>query len=827
MRISVYVLCALLPLAAIAQDAEAPVLVFDCDSLEGVTISGGADWPETKLELNTDAAYLSQGAASLHLSGVSPADATGNSYLSMDVDLGGADLTGKALLFDAWTSHPENTQALYVRGYDAEGICVLSFLNWSSPLGDGGKTTFELMRGFGRKLAWEPKMVESDDVSAVAKLRFYIGAHDKGVPFDLYLDNIRAVKSNMRSFQEVTAVKESFPDTVLVADGQPQAVIVAPEGEEWQQVAAAVQDLVRNLTGAEMPVKTATDISDDEIRDTNAVILGSVVNNRRLLYLYSHYYVFADDVYPGEDGYEVRTVHDPWGTGKNALVIGASTPDGAQAGLAALAEQAQKGRDLSFAPLLLTKLSPEAEQRWGGAFRTDPDEAWLDKQKQRAEQGLAAGVHGGLFSQAQSVGSDYALTEKEGFAKAFVWLIKRAYEHYLTKPDTYGGPWGMDSDFRVYRVIAAWDVVEECPALTDEERLETTKILFQWVTEACAPKAQGVVGNERVRFNHQTFPALGLLYAGEYFSKYYQAGEAERWLEVADEAFKMQAKAFKPLEDCNGYQWLTLYHTMRYALARPDLTYFENGNARRDADYAIMSMDNLGYAVTYGDTGAFTGWWSEMPFLRGAEWYYRDGRYAWATDKKLAVSGRQDLSEFTTAVEPNEPTDLIGAKAFPLDPYYYRTFDGPDQVPEEHAVDKVVFRNGFDPQDQYLLLDGLNNGGHKHYDGNSISRMTQNDRIWLADASYMLSLPKYHNTMLVLREGQSATLPPFCELEHMRDLPHVGYSETTLRDYAGVNWHRNIIWLKGQWFVVADEMEAVQPGDYNPHDPGDALHTPR
>ncbi|MCD6359391.1 MAG: PQQ-binding-like beta-propeller repeat protein, partial [Armatimonadetes bacterium] len=114
-----------------------------------------------------------------------------------------------------------------------------------------------------------------------------------------------------------------------------------------------------------------------------------------------------------------------------------------------------------------------------------------------------------------------------------------------------------------------------------------------------------------------------------------------------------------------------------------------------------------------------------------------------------------------------------------------------------------------------LLLDGLNAGGHKHIDGNSISRMCDNGRIWLADASYMNSLPKYHSTILVIRNGRSSPLPPLCEMEHMRDTPQTGFSETTLRDYAGVDWHRNILWLKGKWFVVADELQADEAGDFS------------
>jgi len=801
-------------LSAAAQDVENADLLFDCDTLDAVTVSGGADWPDTVLELSADEQFVSQGEASIHLSGVSPEDAAGNSYLSIDIDLGGVDMTRKAILFDVWTGRPENTQALYVRAYNAQDECVLSFLNWSGPMG-AERTTITLVRGFGNILAWEPKMVESDDLSSVQRLRFYIGTHGKGVPFDFYLDNILIADSEIRSFMDIEEPKELFPQTPIVVGGEPQAQIIAPADGDWAEVARELQAMVRELTGAELPIVPAGEVEEEAMRQQTAIVVGNVVVNREMLYLYSHGYIFPDDYYPGDGGYEVRTVHDPWATGHNVLSIGASDPEGARAGLAALRETLQAGEELVLEPTLLVELSADARQRWGRDFDIDPDEEWLQSLQESAERALDTGQHGGLFSNASTVGESYQRTGKDGYARAFAWLVLRAKEHRDTNPTTYGGPWGMDSDFRAYRVFPAWDVVEESPALTAEERMAVTRVLFQWMQEAVVPPAASMMGATRPRHNHNTFPSLGCMYAGEYFEKYYQAGEGTRWLQVADDCFRHQAQAFKPHEDCNGYQWLTLYHTLLYHLARPDFTYFENGNARRSADYAIMCMDNLGYSVTYGDTGAFTGWWSEMPFLHGAEWYYRDGRYCWATDKKRAVSGRLGISWFAVKSQPQEPIDLLGARAFPVDPLYFEAQHGDEQMSLEQAVDKIVFRDGFDPEDQYLLLDGLNNGGHKHYDGNSISRMTANGRIWLADASYMASLPKYHSTALVLRDGQSGPLPDFCELEHMRDLPSVALSETVLRDYAGVDWHRNIFWLKGAWFVVADEMQAREAGDYS------------
>jgi len=72
--------------------------------------------------------------------------------------------------------------------------------------------------------------------------------------------------------------------------------------------------------------------------------------------------------------------------------------------------------------------------------------AWLDKGPEKVRIMAANAIVRGRV--------------KNGYAKLFVTLVDRAYQHYLTKPKTYGGPWGMDSDFCVYRVMPAWDVVE-------------------------------------------------------------------------------------------------------------------------------------------------------------------------------------------------------------------------------------------------------------------------------------------------------------------------------------------------------------------------------
>ena len=134
---------------------------------------------------------------------------------------------------------------------------------------------------------------------------------------------------------------------------------------------------------------------------------------------------------------------------------------------------------------------------------------------------------------------------------------------------------------------------------------------------------------------------------------------------------------------------------------------------------------------------------------------------------------------------------------------------------DEQTFDKVAFHSGFSPDDPYLLLDGLSNGGHGHLDGNSLLQWTQNGRVWLADTDYIKSLPKFHNGVLIFKNGQSATIPGFCELEHVTDLPGLGASITTLRDYAGVDWQRHVLWLRDSVFLVVDRMTARETDDYS------------
>ena len=636
--------------------------------------------------------------------------------------------------------------------------------------------------------------------------------------------------------QELEKPKKLHLETAIVEDGRARALIVAPNDMSYRNLAFFLREKIRDLGGVFLEVLGEDEFREENYKSFNLIVLGNIENNRLIGFLYVHYYAFSDAIFPGEGGYELRTIHDPWGDGRNIILIGATDLDGAKRGVEDFLKILKPGRVLSIGRII------RVESGRIPPFIMNPSQDLMRRLEEKAITAMESEAHGNLAPYLSAAGIMYYITGNDCYAELFKRLAYMYWEYYkrpVTTTREAFGRWGFDADFYLHQMMPAWDLVEESPVFTDEDRLNITGIFIEFIRHVPPHTGQidasgKIKPDETIRHNHATFAALGLAYAGTYFSKYYHLDEAKFWLELSDKVFAGQSKAFKPVCNCNSYQWLTLYHTLKYALVMRKLYYLESGNARKSADLAIISTDNLGYQVPYGDAGPYHGGWSQIPFLRGVAYYYRDGRYEWMIRKKTEamkeiyeerkfveywpdIINSLGIHQFAVSIEPKEPVDLLGVKSFPLDREFFNYHGGHALAPYEKTFDKIVMRASYDPQKQYLLLDGLSCGGHSHPNGNAILRITDRGRIWLDDCTYMLGQMKHHNTLLVYKDGQSKVIPKFCELESIADLKEIGFSETSARDYNGVDWYRNIIWLKEKYFVILDEVEAKEDDEYGFH----------
>ncbi|MFH1904613.1 MAG: FG-GAP-like repeat-containing protein [bacterium] len=604
-----------------------------------------------------------------------------------------------------------------------------------------------------------------------------------------------------------TKLKQFHPNTDLT-----NTQIVVPEDQCYREAAEEIRSRIYELFAINVPIKTDKTFGQKYVAKRNLILLGDVNTNRAFFSLYAQRYCAADARYPGKGGYALHTIHDPWGNGCNAIAVSASDIDSTNCAAKRFCE-ILRGSSPSpvIQPIFEIKLGPSAYEIPGIS-----EEPSVKEVVAKVSDYAKKGGHTGPWRDIAQYGTLYTLTGKAVFAQIMKQLLFFAQEHADSGHGNYGGSWGFDADFVLQDVIPAWDVVEECDIFTPEERLRISRILIRYI-ESCPSHIENL-DERRLRHNHSTHAAIGLYIAGLYFWKYYRLPRAKKWMQLAEKCFFPHLGAFITGEDASSYQWCVHQHVTRYSFLSGDMTFFESDNARKVADYAIMITDNLGAQVAFGDTSGRGGSVNEMFFLGAAAFWYQDERYQWLIEKKKRTCGVVDNAfEFHRSISPVIPVDLDGVKTFPMDPLFYQWYV--HKTPSNKYVrktlgkknkffDKLSFRDGFDPQGQYLLLDGINTGSHKHFDGNSILQLTQLGKTWLFDGDYVEKEQKYHNTVLISQDGRSDSLPDFAELKHVRGFRRTGFSQSAMHKIAGTDWHRNIFWKRGDYFLVADEIKA-------------------
>lgn len=807
---------------AVAADLERNTTgLLPLDDVRGIEQTFGIRGFERFLTVATGKDGAPDDRNAIHFGGQTRAGIEGNQYFGIMVPLPQpTDLSGQRLVFHARTTHPGATAALYVRAYNrGESKPAWSFNSWNESLTDHWRM-FSLQADLTLDgLAWEPDVVGDRVATAVDRIEFIIGGREKQVTVDALLADLR-IGPRLITIQEIDAPHPREVTTPLVEDGRAAAVVLHPDSAAGRQAAAAVAAAVVARTGATLTTRPGT--AADRIPDQPAIMLGNIDNNPALLLLYARYYTPADSVCPGPGGWLIHTVCDPFGRGANVVIAAASDDDGLAGAAAALCAAIADRAELRPSPAASLVLPRLFDRQYGETFLKRFGWAGKDSAKNRLEQGLKQGQdaldrgqHTSVAGVLRTVVERYRLTGHSVEAELFVALWDLYARSATADPRKYGGPWGFDSDFPAAEIVAGWDLIEDDPMLTDDQRLRTTKNLGRWLSEAVIPNCAGAARSSRVLFNHQTFPGLGALLAGLYLSQHYDVVEGPTWLGIADTMFRRQAGYFKPHEDCNGYQWLTNGHVMRYSLARPDRTLFDSGNGARIIDYLLGTMDNLGYQAPYGDTGSWQCWNSEMICLDMFAYATGSADARWAANRKRELKNTCETQAFYQLAPGDRPDRFDGVTVWPLEPQYAATHPAADRPPLEQCFDKISFREALDPSAAYLLLDGLSNGGHKHLDGNSLVRLTLFDRIWLADNDYFKAPVKFHNSLTVFEDGQSAPIPDYVELVGAGQSPQYGFSRTRLTNYAGVDWLRTIVWLKRQQaFAVLDRLTARSDNEY-------------
>jgi len=590
-------------------------------------------------------------------------------------------------------------------------------------------------------------------------------------------------------------LKDPHLDIPLARDGKPTAAIVAPASGAYQTAAVAIQGAVERRTGVKVPI-----VADDSPEAAvpvraNLIVLGNRSTNRTLSALYDLYYCLVDLKYPGPGGYVLRSVHDPFGDGHGVLIVGASDAPGIEAGADALASV------LAEAPSTPGSLSIgwTMETRLGRGVEVPTDinkfETW------EASRGYGSSGYFGWTSISKRMAM-YYMTGDEFSAREVVRLsfpdaeaIRDIEEIDGERIENKHDPLAGFYHYNAHMAILFWDLIEESPVFTDEERLKITNAFARQLNHR---KGEGVYGltqpRRAVSSRHGQWSAISLYCLGRYFNKYYPHPVWAQCVRGGELAFgSLHEHAWVAGESDNLF-W---YNTG----VAPILTYLVLTGDRKPLENGVLARLLRGQEVLI--SGRVPDWAlnsASMGFLNKAAYLTGDGR--WITyrertgvDTNVFRLGQSFWPDET--LEPATPDDLPGKwSVLPLPPPAWES--RASGLPLEQSFYIASYRSTTDATGDYVLLDGFNGASRNPYHTFDVLELRLAGRTVLQG---------YHNQVLTSADGMVE--PAVAMNAALLHADVVGPTATAVGEVpnaAFANWRRTLSQRTGRYALVVDDL---------------------
>lgn len=608
------------------------------------------------------------------------------------------------------------------------------------------------------------------------------------------------------------------PSTALVSDGRASCVVVTSGSDpEAAAVAGSLADGMGAKYGVKFPLVSDITVCRERLgpvgkehQQTHLIVVGNLHSNRVVFPLYVQFLCGADTHYPGGDGYELRTVGNPWGTGKNVVIVGASTLAGLRAATDAfllhLPKLGERGATLPH----LIAVRPGKELK--------PEFEDIRSRLERRKRPIAGKHYGQECFYRPAF--RYYWTGDQRWAE----LARDYIRHFnLELKDKY-----RVSHYNMETIFRAWDMVEESPVFTDEDRRVTARnfALTMLNDASYAPGPRTHVGS-----THCTLPTMAHWVACRYLRRTYpdsdalQAACLERERMITSFFRGTANTSYRDDTDSGGTSSIAAY--MRWAAASGHREFFDNGHARVGAQFALSLNDPLGYDAgigTYGAAriGAIYHGYSSLYMLQLASFVYQDSTLPWlarrVANRRLDVYGQAQFPFSTCAFSvPKEcaeqkPTYLHGLAIVPVSSRRYEEMSSRKKMPPRgETLDKLTFRSGFEPSAQYLILQGNES---KSRDANTITRYTDKGHVWLTHNTSQVG--HYYRNGLFITDGQNDEMDEMSvRLGAVGRFGAYAVCTSTLRGFCGVDWQRTIFSQAGDWLVVMDRAVVKRPGRYS------------
>ena len=590
-------------------------------------------------------------------------------------------------------------------------------------------------------------------------------------------------------------LKDLHRDIPLVGGGEPKAAIVAPASGLYQRAAEGIQQAIEQRTGVKLPI-----LSDDAPQAAvpiqgNLIVLGNRSTNRTMNALYDLYYCLVDLKYPGPEGYVLRTVHNPFGNGHSVVIVGGSDVAGVDQGARALADTLSKAdssrRDLSIGWLLQTKLGKGAQPP------TDirQFETW------EASKGYGSVGYFGWTSISKRMAM-YYMTGDEFSAREVVRLsfpdkqaLKEIEEIDGERIENKHDPLAGFYHYNAHMAILFWDLIEESPVFTDEERLKITNAFARQLNHR---KNEGIYRltnpPAHVGSRHGQWSAISLYCLGRYFQKDYPSAVWAQCIRGGELAFQsLYEHAWVAGENDNLY-W---YNT---AIA-PILTYMVLTGDRKPLENGVLGELLRGQEILI--SGRVPDWAlnsAAISFLNQAAYLTGDGRWSGYRERTGVDTNLFRLGQSFwpgESIQPQPPADLVGKWSLLRLPVPAWESRG-SGLPLDQSFYFGSYRSAADAGGDYILLDGFNGASRNPYHTFDILELRLNGRTILQG---------YHNQVLTSADGMVE--PAVAMDAALLAWDVVGPTAMAVGEVpraAFCTWRRTLAQRTGRYALIADDL---------------------
>jgi outer membrane protein assembly factor BamB len=630
-----------------------------------------------------------------------------------------------------------------------------------------------------------------------------------------------AADESAHNFYKPGSFPAKFSERVFEIPLDPADLIAVIPASHAAEI-PALDARFKERSGVSIPWRTADAVQAEDLRGKNLILAGNITDNPWILEMYMKRLTYADAYFPGKGGYHIHPAKSVWDRSKNVMVVGAGDEGGLGPALEAFLSALTPGVK-SIGPVRLLKTShtlpavpPGIEPALGPTIK---DLRERPPYRTVAEWGFM-----------------YFFTGDKKWAELYRDGMTVLHRRAETSGKWITEPWS-NIYFVLWNLFHVWQLIDDDPFFEMKDRQIIDEVLYgytmyiqdrPYLDKDLMPPAEP-------RQNHYTFLALSLDAAYRYYTEKYAVKGLESMADKVRRTFDDgQGLSYRPNDDGgSGYQVLAPSHYLYYALPRGDLSFIESGRLRTQVDLIAATTDNRGDPVTFGDIGNYAHrqpgslQMEEVLFPSVAAWFYKDGAYQWlcnwlGRDSVINLSpwSPVGMGFYAGGLAEAPPSRFTGILPVVLDEaslrWSSRRSANPGELPLAGVkyFDKISFRKSFAPEDEYLLLDGTSTWAHGHQDGNTVTRLTWKDRVWLADLDYIKDGPQEHNGVSVVRNGTQDAPPPLNRLDLAADFEALGATETTATGFNGADWGRRILWKKGRYFLFLDSVVAREPGAY-------------